>query len=84
MARTDRIVQLTQEQADILRRPVKGEGGFQSLLRGLQQNLNRRTNVLTVTEEQFERIIRYTSQYGWGGFEGRLEAVRENFPRFFQ
>ena len=80
----DRKVQLNPEEVEILRRPIKGEGGFQGLLRGLQRNLDRKTGVLTVTQEQFDRIIRYTSQYGWGGFEGRLEAVRRNFPRFFR
>lgn len=80
----DRKIQLTPEEIEILRRPVNGEGGFQGLLRGLQGNLDRRTGVLTVTQEQFDRIIRYTSKYGWGGFEGRLEVVRRNFPGFFK
>jgi hypothetical protein len=83
MIKGDRKVQLTPEEVQILRRPVNGEGGFQSLLRGLQKNLDRKTNQLTVTAGQFEKIIRYTSQYGSGGFEDRLAPVRRAFPRFF-
>ena len=79
----DRKIELTPEELEILCRPINGQGGFQGLLRGLQRNLDRKTRVLTVTDEQFGRIVRYTSQYGWGGFEGRLEAIRKNFPRFF-
>lgn len=84
MSKGDRKVQLTHEEVEILRRPVNGEGGFQGLLRGLQKNLDRKTIELTVTADQFERIVRYTSQYGWGGFEGRLEAIRRAFPNFFK
>jgi hypothetical protein len=79
----ERRIELTPDEAKILCRPVNGDGGFQSLLRGLQQKLDTKTGVLMVSDVQFERIIRYTSQYGWGGFEGRLEAIRRTFPESF-
>ena len=84
MRQPDRRIELTLDEIAILRRPVNGDGGFQSLLRSLQRNLDRKSGILTVTGDQFDRIVRYTSQYGWGGFEGRLEAVRRSYPRFFE
>lgn len=84
MKSIDRKVELTPDEIAILRRRVNGEGGFQNLLRSLQGNLDRKTGILTVTGDQFERIRRYTSEYGWGGFEGRLEAIRRSFPRLFE
>ena len=84
MRQPDRRIELTLDEIAILRRPVNGDGGFQSLLRSLQRNLDRKSGILTVTGDQFDRIVRYTGQYGWGGFEGRLEAVCRSYPRFFE
>jgi hypothetical protein len=54
------------------------------LLRGLLKSFDEMTSVLTLTEDQIEKITRYTSKYGWGGFEGRLDGVRRNFPHLFE
>jgi hypothetical protein len=77
-------VQLNAEETAALMRPIRGQGGFQSLLRGLQRSFDRPSKVLTLSEEQIERIVRYTTDYGWGGFEGRLEGVRRNLPNLFK
>ena len=56
-----------------LQRPVNGEGGFQSLLRALQKQLNG--SELVLTPDLVEKIARYVDRYGQGGFQGRLDTV---------
>lgn len=69
-------IQLTQYEVDLLNKPVNGIGGVQSLLRQLQQQLNLRTNKLTVTQDQIERIKKYRRKYGsTGGYQTRLAAI---------
>jgi len=63
-------IKLTDAQVTRIRRPVKGRGGFQSLLRRVQSQI--RNNVLTATPGDIEKLRRYSSQYGDGGFQGRL------------
>lgn len=77
-----RTITLTPEQAEAFARPVKGSGGFQSLLRSLHKDYDRQSRKLTLSTEQIERIKRYTSDYGWGGFEARLVGLRENMARW--
>ena len=66
MRHPDRRVELGHEEVAVLRRPVNGTGGFQSVLRNLQRNLDRKTGILTVTGDQFEKIIRSTRDYHSG------------------
>lgn len=65
---------LTEEEVGLLTRPVRGQGGFQSLLRVLQAGLRGR--VLTITPANGVRIRRYSARYGSGGFQGRLAFLR--------
>lgn len=76
--------ELTVAEAEAFLRPVVGQGGFQSLLRSLQKGYDRRTRIVTLNDDQIERINRYTTQYGQGGFEDRLDGVRRNLPRLLK
>jgi hypothetical protein len=76
--------ELEPNEAAALMRPVRGQGGFQSLLRSLQKGFDRKTGVVTLTGDQIEKINRYTSEYGAGGFEDRLDGVRRNLPKLFE
>jgi hypothetical protein len=67
-----RIV-LSDEAVERLRRPVNGQGGFQSFLRSLQRNLDG--HELTLTPAAVKRIANYVERYGDGGFQGRLAFV---------
>jgi hypothetical protein len=73
--------ELTDQEAQALMRPVVGQGGFQTLLRGLQKSYDKKTKVVTLDGDQIEKINRYTSEYGAGGFEDRLDGVRRNLPK---
>lgn len=55
----------------------KDQGGFQSLLVGLQERLNVQTGALTLTQEDIERIGRYAFDYRSGGWQGRLRRIFE-------
>jgi hypothetical protein len=77
-----RTITLTPEQAEAFTRPIVGSGGFQSLLRSLHKDYDGHSRRLTISTEQIERIKRYTSDYGWGGFEARLAGLRENMARW--
>lgn len=72
---------LQTAEAEALMRKVHGQGGFQSLLRALQKQYDKKTSVVTVTSEQIEKINRYTKEYGSGGFENRLDGIRRELPR---
>ncbi len=69
-------VNLAPDVAAKIRKSVEGAGGFQDLLRKLQGQLSPDGSVVTVTEEDIERIIRYES-YKPGGFEERLGPLLE-------
>lgn len=56
-----------------LRRPIRGRGGFQSLLRRLQADLQG--NTLSVSPATAARIERYATRYGAGGFQSRLHGL---------
>lgn len=66
-------VQLSREDLEHLMRPVAGQGGWQSLLRKLQRQVNGST--LTLTEADSRRILRYILSYGSGGWQDRLAAI---------
>jgi hypothetical protein len=67
------VIDLTPEELAYLQREIRGQGGFQSLLRRIQRNIVRDRLVLSIPDA--ERIIRYSSQYGEGGFQGRLRRI---------
>jgi len=66
-------IRLSREELELLTRPVAGRGGWQSLLRKLQRQITDKT--LTLTEDDFRRILRYILSYGSGGWQDRLAAI---------
>lgn len=66
-------LRLTQQEIAILRRPVNGQGGFQTLFRTLQARLQPSGDI-ELTDAQLGRILRHIS-YRPGGFETRLDDI---------
>jgi hypothetical protein len=66
-------IDLSAEDYDLLMRPVPGSGGWQSLLRKLQKQVEGHT--LRLTESDSKRILRYILSYGSGGWQDRLAAA---------
>jgi hypothetical protein len=73
------IVQLTADDVAALKRRVEGDGGFQRLLRELQ-DLRIDGHLYIPSEAIAERIIRYAYEYGSGGWQGRLQRWADQLP----
>jgi hypothetical protein len=73
-------IELSNAARQALMRSVVGQGGFQSLLRGLQSKLTG-DGILVLTTADVERIARYVHSYGGGGFQGRLDAILEDLSK---
>jgi hypothetical protein len=66
-------IKLSSADYQLLMRPVAGSGGWQSLLRKLQKQVEDKT--LTITESDSQRILRYILSYGSGGWQDRLAGI---------
>ena len=64
---------LTTTEATTLRKPIRGHGGFQSLLKKLQDQFDGRH--LKVSAADMERLRRYSAAYGGGGFQRRIRGA---------
>lgn len=54
---------------------VKGQGGFQSLMREVAKRITHGSGVVRFSAEEFTRITRYATSYGEGGFQQRLRLL---------
>ncbi len=72
-----RIVLTVEELWDLDRQDpsTKGRGGWQRLIVGLQQKVNRGTRELALDANDLERIPRYAFDYRRGGWQGRLVRI---------
>lgn len=64
----------------LLMRPVRGEGGWNSLLRTLQDKIGR-AGRLDLTPDEILRVRGYAEHHGVGGFQSRLAPVLEALRR---
>lgn len=67
-----RRVQVTESDFAALDRPVRGEGGFQNLLRRIRAGYDPATGTLEISAPDAKRVMRYSADYGGGGFQERL------------
>lgn len=51
------------------------DGGWQSLMVGLQRKCDQQTGAIAIDEADVEKIRRYAFTYGNGGWESRLVAI---------
>lgn len=68
-------IELTDDELELLSRPVDGEGGFQDILRLMKSR--EQEGMLSVSGTEARKIIRYARTYGQGGFQDRLRALAE-------
>jgi hypothetical protein len=66
-------IRLSPIELSRIRRPVRGRGGFQVFLRKLQAQLDG--DVLELSEADVERLVRYSFEYGEGGFQERTKPA---------
>lgn len=77
-------VELTVRDQVALARTVRGDGGFQQLLRVLQASWNRagRGSRLPIPDHgTLEKIRRYADDYGDGGWQSRLRGWVAQLPK---
>lgn len=68
------VFTLTDEEAAYLLVPV-GDGGQQTFHEGLLAQLQSGNRAVAFTDDQLGKLIRYMTQYGPGGFQGRLRKA---------
>lgn len=67
-------IQLSPAEVARYRRPVRGQGGFQTLLRRISKQISA-GGVLEISEGDLEKLIRYSFKYGQGGFQERTKPT---------
>ena len=69
-------IQLTDRQLAKISKPVKGTGGFQSLLRKIQKQIQG--DVLEASEVDVERLIHYSFDYEQGEFQEQAKTAADS------
>ena len=67
-------IQLSLAEVARYTRPIRGQGGFQTLLRRIAKQITD-NGVLTISEGDLEKLIRYSFAYGQGGFQERTKPT---------
>ena len=67
-------IKLSPGEIELLNKPVRGEGGMESLLLQLQRKL-KLDGSIELSQAEIERITRYCLEYGEGGFQERFCAI---------
>ena len=73
-------VKLSPGEIELLNKPVRGEGGRESLLLQLQGKLTKDGSI-EISQTEIERITRYCLEYGGGGFQERFCAIYHALKR---
>lgn len=68
------VFTLTEAEAAELLAPI-GNGGQQTFHEGILAQLQNGNRAVAFTDDQLGRLIRYMTQYGPGGFQGRLRKA---------
>jgi hypothetical protein len=68
------LLQLTEDEAEELRTPA-GEGGQQAFHQFIINQLKDGNLGVAFDDDQLGKLIRYMTQYGPGGFQGRLRKA---------
>ena len=67
-------IKLSSAEVARYTRPVRGQGGFQTLLRRISKQIAA-NGVLTISEGDLEKLIRYSFAYGQGGYQERTKPT---------
>ena len=68
-------VTLNDHELKAIKAQQKVGGGFQALFQSLEENLHG--NELTVDRDLAEKAIRYSEDYGQGGWQSALQGIAE-------
>jgi hypothetical protein len=70
-----RFVVLNADELAELNRQPQGSGGFQSLIKRLQSQVNPATREVRLTDTDVEELQHYAFDFKQGGFQDRLVAI---------
>ena len=71
-------IKMTNTEAEnFVKKPINGQGGFQSLLKRICENYCPATKTLNVLLEDAVKINHYATKFGQGGFQDRLAPIVE-------
>ena len=73
-------MQLSPTEIAKFKKPVRGRGGFQALLRRIQSKIDA-DGIVDLTEKDLEQLVRYSFKYGPGGFEERTKPTARRRTR---
>lgn len=71
------IEDLNPDDMEPLMKEVKGQGGYQSFIKKLQRQYSPKEKLIVLENSDLEKIPRYVSNYGQGGFQDRLSALMQ-------
>jgi len=74
MPDVSQTVRLAADEVAEVSKPVNGQGGMQDLLRSLIPRITPKGD-LSLSPDEVERIRRYATAYGGGGFENRFKLI---------
>lgn len=71
------IKNLSPEDIEPILKEVSGRGGFQGLIRKLQRQYSSEDRSIFLESDDIDRMIRYSHEYGQGGFQDRIKKLIE-------
>jgi hypothetical protein len=66
---------LNADELAELNRPLNGVGGFQSLIKRLQSQVNPATHEVRLTDTDVDELQHYAFDFKQGGFQDRLVMI---------
>jgi hypothetical protein len=67
---------LTADEIVRATRSIVGDGGHQGLLAVILPKLDTATGAIELDDDVLQRVHRYIENYGTGGYQDRLRAIR--------
>ena len=73
-------IQLSDAEVTRYKRSIRGRGGFQVLLRKLSSRIAS-DGTLELSDSELEKLVRYSFQYGGGGFQERTKPTAKRIAK---
>jgi len=72
----DIVLTLTKTEAEnFVKKPINGQGGFQTLLKRICEGYEPQTRTLRLALQDAFKVKYYATRFGQGGFQDRLMPI---------
>ena len=78
------LFEIGAEDIEPIMQEPAGQGGFQDLLIKLSTQYSEQRQVLSLYQDDIERLYRYTENYGSGGFQNRIRPLLEKINQVIE